>query len=175
MNRFKLLPCLVAFAVILGVISCKVEGPQGPAGQDGADGNANVKSQIITVTPANWTGNGFIFQALKQCSIITAEIVNSGAVLCYMRSGTSTYVALPFTYTDGYEDEQGNVILYDSHSFYDYSTGAITFYLQDNDAMTPAPTSNIVFKVVAIASSEVVAGLNTANYNEVATALNLED
>lgn len=173
MNRFKLLPCIIA--LILGLASCKVEGPEGKAGKDGIDGNANVKTQIITVTPSNWQGNGYIYQAQKQSSIITADIVNSGAVLCYMQNGQNVYTAMPFTYTDGYDDGTGNIILYDSHAFFEYSPGVITFYLQDNDAMTQAPTGNFVFKVVAIASSEVVAGINTRNYSEVADALNLKD
>ncbi len=175
MNRFKLLSCGFTLMVILGVSSCKVEGPQGPAGQDGADGNANVKTQLITVTPANWVGDEYIYQAQKQCSIITAEIVNSGAVLCYMQTGNNVYAAMPFTYTGSEELSDGSYNLYDSHSFYEYSPGVIFFYLQDNDARTPRPTGNIQFKVITIASSEVVAGLNTANYNEVATALGLKD
>lgn len=175
MNRFKLLPCLVTLVVTLGVISCKVEGPQGPEGQQGADGNANVKTQLITVTPANWMGEGYFIQAQKQCPIITAEIVNSGAVLCYMRDGTNSYIPLPYTFTNWYEDETGRVILYNSHSLFVYSPGAINFIFQDDDAMTQAPAANIIFKVVAIASSEVVANLNTNNYEEVARALNLKD
>lgn len=161
--------------LILGMASCKVEGPEGKAGKDGVDGNANVKTQIITVTPSNWQGNGYIYQAQKQCSIITADIAKSGAVLCYMQNGQNVYTAMPFTFTDAYKDGDGNVILYDSHTFFEYGPGVISFYLQDNDSMTQAPTTNFVFKVVAIASSEVVAGINTRNYREVAEALHLAD
>lgn len=175
MNHLKFLPRLVTIAIILGLASCKVEGPEGKAGPAGVDGNANVKTQLITVTPANWTGNGYIYQAQKQSSIITSDIVTSGAVLCYMQTGQNTYAAMPFTYTEGYEDANGDIILYDSHSFYEYTTGAISFYFQDNDGMTQAPTGNVIFKVIAIVSSEVVSGINTKNYREVAEALNLKD
>ncbi len=175
MHHFRFLSCWVTLAVIVGITSCKVEGPEGPAGRDGEDGNANVKTQIITVTPSNWSGDGYIREAQKQCSIITAGIVESGAVLCYVQQGTNTYAPVPFSYTDGYLDENNNVVYYNSHTFYMYSPGVISFLIQDDDGMTPAPTSNLVFKVVAIASSEVVAGINTLDYNEVARALQLED
>lgn len=175
MNRFKLLPCLLTMVVIAGLISCKVEGPEGPAGRDGADGNANVKTQIITVTPSNWSGDGYVYEARKQSSIITADIVTSGAVLCYMQDSNNTYIPLPFTFTNWYLNEKEEPVFYNSHSLFIYSPGVISFLLQDDDAMTPAPTANVIFKVVTIASSEVVANINTRNYSEVAKALHLED
>lgn len=160
----------IACVFLLTLSACKVEGPEGPAG---VDGNANVKTQIITVTPSNWTGNGFALEAKKVCPILTAEIVASGAVLVYMQIGNGVYVPVPVSNTNYWVDTEGNPVLYNSHVFYHYGTSAITFYLQDDDAQTEQPTENMVFKVVTIASSEVVAGLNTANYSEVSAALGI--
>ncbi|ADQ19177.1 hypothetical protein [Leadbetterella byssophila] len=164
---------LSLFLLSVIFVSCKVEGPQGPAGADGKDGNANVKTQIITVSPSNWQGDGFAWEARKASSIITADIATNGAVLCYLQGNDGVYTQIPFSYTDYWVDEGGQAFLYNSHLFFQYGTGMVNFILQDDDAQTPAPQSNMVFKVVAIASSELVAGLNTKNYMEVAEALNL--
>jgi hypothetical protein len=163
----------IACLFLLTLSACKVEGPQGPAGADGADGNANVKTQIITVTPTNWTGNGFVLEAKKLASVITADIVNSGAVLVYLQTGNGTFIPVPVSNTNYWVGEDGNPVLYNSHIFYQYSASNITFYLQDDDAQTEPPSANMVFKVVAIASSEVVAGMNTKDYIEVSTALGI--
>ena len=106
MTRLKLLPRLLAIVLITGVISCKTEGPEGPAGRDGLDGNANVKTRIITVTPSGWSGDGYVYQAQKQADIITADIVEKGAVLCYLQDANNTYIPLPYTFTNWYPDEQ---------------------------------------------------------------------
>ncbi|MCD8541107.1 MAG: hypothetical protein LRY55_16135 [Leadbetterella sp.] len=169
MNR---LPFLLIVAFFFGLTSCKMEGP---AGKDGADGNANVKTQLITVSSADWAGDSFMYGAQKPSAIITSEIVNSGVVLCYMQTGNNLFTAMPFTFTLEEEVAAGSYNLYDSHAFYEYGPEVIYFYLQDNDARTARPSGNITFKVVAIASSEVVANLDTRNYNEVAKALKLND
>lgn len=175
MNYFKHLPGMLIVVALLVLNSCKVEGPEGKPGKDGADGNANVRSQIITVSPSNWDGDEYLYEAKKQCSIITSDIVNSGAVLCYMRDGNNTYIPLPFTFTGWYLNEQEAPVFYNSNRFFLYTPGVISFLLQDDDAMTPAPEEDYVFKVVAIASSELVAGVNTLDYTAVARALQLED
>ena len=175
MHYSRFLSCLFITAIAVATSACKVEGPEGPAGRDGLDGNANVKTQIITVTPSAWVGDGYVYQAQRPCSIITAEIVNSGAVLCYMQDANNTYIPLPFTFTNWYPAENGQPILYNSHTLFFYSPGVISFLIQDDDAMTSSPEDNVIFKVVAIASSEVVAGLDTRDYRQVATVLQLED
>jgi len=175
MNYFKRLPGLLTVAVLFTFSSCKVEGPEGKPGKDGVDGNANVKTQIITVTPSNWNGDEYLYEAQKQCSIITADIVSSGAVLCYLQEENNTYVPLPFTFTGWYLNQQEEPVFYNTNRLFLYSPGVISFLLQDDDAMTPVPEDNYVFKVVTIASSELVAGVNTLDYKEVARALQLED
>jgi|GEM_PF-665946 len=175
MNGFKFLPGILTLAIVFGLASCKVEGPEGPAGKDGTDGNANVKTQIITVTPSDWQGDGYLFEAQKQCPIITADIFNSGVVLCYIQDAPGLYIPMPFTFTNYYYNDNQEPVLYNSHSFFTYSTGVISFIFQDDDAYTPPPTDNVKFKVVAISSSELVAGLDVKNYNQVAKALHLEE
>jgi hypothetical protein len=163
MKKSVYLVCLL----LLCLSACKVEEPQGP------DGNANVKTQIITVTPANWTGTSFLFEAKKVCTLITPEIVNSGAVLVYRQIGNGSYMPVALSNTDFYPDEEGNPILFNSHLFYQYSTSAISFYRQDDDAQTEPLSENMVFKVVAISSGEVVSGINTRDYHAVAAALGI--
>lgn len=144
------------------------QGPTGPQGPAGINGNANVKSQIIATTSADWTGNGEVYVAIKTCSVITTDIHEKGAVMVYIKDG-SEYIALPFS-------AHSNSSNYTSHYFFTTAVGTITIYVQDDDGFTPNP-SNQTFKVVAIASSQITKhpNLDLKNYQEVKKVLQLAD
>lgn len=125
---------------ILFTSACKKEGPVGPAG---ADGNANVRSEIISVLSSHWDGGASLYTAVESSNVITENIFSTGAVLCYLRSGDgNVYTPLPFSINYG---------SYTTHMGFEYVVGEIAFFFQDDDALTPAP-GNRTFKVVAIES-----------------------
>lgn len=147
------------------------EGPAGPAGAngvDGADGNANVRSENIVVTVSDWVGDGDGYDATKASTVITQEIADDGAVLCYLKEGNE-YIPMPVTFSAG----QG---LWVSHILFTYEPNLINFTVYDDDGLTDQPGTT-TFKVVAIASSQLVNNpdINFENYDEVRQAFNLED
>lgn len=144
--------------------ACKKEevvGPVGPAG------NANVKSMTVETVSTDWTGNGAAgFSITLDAPIITADIVATGAVLCYLELAGTTY-ALPYSYLYG---------SFTRHMLFEYSLGSITIDRIDDDGFTSNPGSSLAkIKVVTIASSELIQHPNVdlTNYEEVKEAFNL--
>ena len=142
----------------------KKEGPAGPAG---ADGNANVKSVTVSTVAADWTGDGVAGYSITiNAPIITADIVATGAVMCYMDISGTTY-ALPYSY------------LYNGftrHMLFDYAAGTLTVDRRDDDGATTNPgSSNAKIKIVAISSSGLIQHPNVdfSNYEEVKEAFDL--
>jgi len=105
--RLKRIFLLATASVIL--ISC--EGPEGPAG---VDGNANVKAYVYN--NLDWNVQNGEATVNGSCVGITADIINTGAVLGYASytAPNSSVVEwlLPWTYT--YATYTENVLL--SHS-----------------------------------------------------------
>ncbi|QLG45927.1 collagen-like protein [Costertonia aggregata] len=107
---------LMALSTIL-IFSCSAEdgedgtigpqgpqGEQGPAGQDGADGengedgNANVIASGWTSTDFGDTYSGFLANSFSiDDSRITAEVVDSYAILAYYKDSFDNVRALPIT------------------------------------------------------------------------------
>lgn len=73
---------LVAVSIIT-FSGCGKEGPMGPAGASGLDGNANVIASEW-ITPLSWSGQSgdWFFDVTN--SEITADVVEGGVVLAYM-------------------------------------------------------------------------------------------
>lgn len=157
--------CLVAG---LTFSSCKKEtGPKGDTGAigpQGPAGNANVKTTIVS--NQTWVYSAPAYIATMSAPNITQEIVDKGAVLVYLENA-GTYIQLPITlYNNGYQT------LVD----FEHYLGTVRVSWADSDLTQPvAPTSNIKFKIVTIASSGMIKNVNTADYNEVKTALKLQD
>jgi hypothetical protein len=155
---------ILVIAATLSIPSCKKEeGPQGPAGPAG---NANVKSQIITLSSSDWIGGGYGYEAAMPCSIITQDIAEKGAVLCYLRVGDN-YFPIP------YSIDYGN---WTTHFLFGYNVGNALFMVQDTDGETPNPGTK-EFKVVTIASASmsIPAELDVNDYNAVKEYYQLRD
>lgn len=128
--------------------ACKKKEVVGPTGPAGPAGNANVNSLSFQTTAADWTGDGVAgFSINLTTPIVTSGIVSTGAVLCYMEVGGSTY-ALPYSYLySGYT----------RHMLFTYSEGSVTVDRRDDDGLTTNPgSSNAIIKVVAISSSGLI-------------------
>ena len=166
MKNLTLKGFLIVVAVIFSFSSCKKEeGPQGPPGKDG---NANVKTQIITVTPGEWNTNNSTLYVIKDVSIITSDIANSGAVMVYLKAtNSSSYQALPYTWPGNNERIM---------RFW-YSKGSLEIDIYEENGPASTPTSTYTFKVVAIEGNlaEKNTNVNYNNYNEVKEYYNLKD
>lgn len=156
---------LLVVTTFLG--ACKKKEVEGPAGPAGADGNANVKSLTVSTVAADWTGDGVAgYSITLSAPIITADIVATGAVLCYMEISGTTY-ALPYSY------------LYNGftrHMLFQYAEGTVTVERRDDDGVTSNPgVSNAKIKVVAISSTGLIQhpNLDLSNYEEVKEAFDL--
>jgi len=105
--KLKNIFLLATTSVIL--ISC--EGPEGPAGQNGVDGNANVKAYVYN--NLNWATNDGVAMANGSCQGITSEIIATGAVLGYasfvQSNGVELQWLLPYTIVE--ETYQENLLM----------------------------------------------------------------
>src|SRR6056297_1116866 len=144
---------LFSFILMIGIAFTGCEKDEGPVGPQGPSGNANVQSQIITVLSSNWEDEGFLYSFTSPSSIITEEIAENGAVLCYLQYD-DIYRPIPFSATIEGDDTT-------THLGFEYSVEEIYFFIQSEDGMTPEP-GNRTYKVVAIESSGLAAnpGLN---------------
>ncbi|MEX1191241.1 MAG: hypothetical protein WEA99_04655 [Brumimicrobium sp.] len=159
------------------VLACKKEdgpeGPQGPQGPEGETGNANVQTQMITVLPADWNDestNVSSYTFTRPCGIITEEIAQSGAVMCYVQNN-DVYTPMPITAIFTADGDTVSTIYGFQHSI-----NEIHLFVQGEDGITPAP-GEITYKVVAIESSGLAAnpGVNLGDYEEVKQAYDLTE
>lgn len=166
MKTTKRILMLLVIASISTIIGCAKDGKDGKDGLPGPAGNANVKSTLITVYTSDWSGGGNGYSVSKYVPIITQDIVDGGAVMCYEKDG-SNYIALPVSAWFG---------SYTRHAFFAYSTNNIEIIYQDDDGLSPNP-GMITFKIVAIASSARLANPNVdySNYEEVKRVFKLEE
>ena len=157
--------------VLLVLFSC--EGPEGPPGAPGdpgapgtpgapgAPGNANVNTSVFTVYTYQWQPDGARWDYETNLSIITADIVASGAVLVYVKSTSSdAWQALPYTWPGTYEKimrfwHSINYLQIEIYSEYSNYTVIIDY----------------TFKVVAIAGNlvnkSITDGIDLNDYEEV--------
>lgn len=133
---------------------------------DGSCVMNNAKSSLITVNSGEWSGGVNGYSVTKSTTLITPSIAETGAVLCYYKDGTE-YYPLPIAIWYG---------SWTTNIFYIYSSGSISFYTQDDDALTPPP-GTVTFKVVTIEASGLIANpdVDLNNYKEVKEAFNLVD
>lgn len=176
MKRFLLSAVILAF--VFAVSGC-LKGEQGPPGQDGQDGNANVRSQTITITPDKWYHVGTAgepdegYETVQNVSVITQDIVNDGAVLMYLSNNGSQWFALPFTFPSGVS----STYPYSESWNFSYLLGQVVIDVQDTDFQTVAPQSSVMIKVVAIASLNFKknADVDWSDYKAVQDRFNLAD
>ena len=170
----------VAFGLIFS--SCKKDpgpkgdtgsqGPAGPAGTNGTNGingtngNANVVSSSITT--ASWTYVAPSWEMSFTYPAINQDILDNGAVLVYVKSG-SNYYQLPYTFYPSSSYSR-------TYTFVHY-LGGLKVFVTDSDLTQPTNPGTLTFKVVAIAASGKMANpnLNYDDYNAVKKAFNLQD
>jgi hypothetical protein len=153
----------IIFGALL-ILSCKGDpgddgaiGPQGPAGVDGvdgidgvdgSDGNANVMaSDWLDLTfPANWDGvNEARFEHVD--ANITQEVIDSYALLSYVRFSTATTAAssVPFVSLNSTYEIHDSMLL-----------GKFVAFAIGNDlASQPNPPTNLSVRYVLIAPSSL--------------------
>jgi len=169
MKKINTVVMLIILSSILTTFSCTKEGKQGetgPAGTNGVNGNANVKSASFTVYTWEWLTNGNSKYVDITSTLITTDILNSGAVLLYIKSG-STWQALPFTFPQG---TTSTLFRY----LYAYNLVEIQI---TQETGVPSITSNLEFKLVVMSSTARMSNPNIDynNYYEVKGAFNLKD
>lgn len=160
MSKISFFSLILACAMV--TTGCKKdEGPMGPQGPAGANGNANVQSEIITVEASEWTGSAASgFTAEKETTVITEDIAINGAVLCYSANVDSSYTPLPTSlYAGTFSINLG---------FQYHANGNILFYVQADNGATPQP-ADINYKVVAIESrmTELYPNISEMPYEDV--------
>jgi hypothetical protein len=171
----KTLSTIALFCGAVFLSSCTKEGPAGPAGAQGPQGNANVQSVTFSVSPGDWSPFGtsgqvgFGYAVNRNVSIVTQSIVNTGAVLLYLKAGNDRWVALPVTIAEG--------TTWNKIWLYSYGVGSVQIEVYDDDQQTSAPNQVTEYKVVAIASSAMItnSGVDVMNYYEVQDYFGLEE
>ena len=98
MKTNKLFTVILAITVAVNLLSCKGDtGPQGPAG---ANGNANVKESVYTVT--SWTNGGYYFANLADANL-TSSVQSSGTTSVFLSvDGGNSWQSMPFTQYTGH-------------------------------------------------------------------------
>ncbi len=156
---------LLAFVFLIGVVSitsCTKEGETGPAGPKGENGNANVISKEYTIT--NWVKNGDYYQGEINCPAITQEILDKGAVVCYVKSADSSYFSIPITMIIN-----GQVVSISSSIKKEWLIIRVA-------ATAPLSTpEDLTFKVVIINGNQARIKVNLNDYEEVKAYYNLRE
>lgn len=133
--------------MILSVSSC-----QGPQGEPGLNGNANVKSETVVTTAGDWVwdGNACNWYLDLEWDAIDFDMVDYGAVLVYMENPDDDFYAwhqLPLTL---YPDEQYSTTL--ETVYYNY--GLTIFWtnsdLQQHENPCDFYNTKLEFKIVLI-------------------------
>ncbi len=127
-------------------------GPEGPAGKDGIDGNANVKSITESVLSSDWIAEGtegedLYFYYEIPVPEITDDIIHSGAVIVYVKENDGSYVILPAAfnfYSNNYKSYYFTTI------GFAINTGKLIIDVDYTDLNTYRPDT-MEFKIVIIA------------------------
>ena len=131
---------LFVFVVIALFSSCSKDeaGPQGVAGTNGTNGNANVQSSIDTVINWSGVGTGDVSKVINVPGI-TQSILDKGIVMVYRVANPTFLIALP--YSDQYDEW-----------FFEVHLGSITIDLTNGTPNVPDP-GTITYRVVIIAGN----------------------
>lgn len=146
-------------------------GPQGPPGFDGLDGLDGADGLIGSIFEVEATfteADSFEFFADIPTSI---DIFDTDVVIAYALSGTDNGVDIwePLPQTIFIDND---ILLY----AYDFTVNDIRFFLDgsiDLSTLDALYTDNILFRV-AVIPADFAASINTADINEVMSALNID-
>lgn len=78
-------------------------GPRGPRGPAGEDGSGAIVSNVYTVAESDWQFDDPAYFADIHIPDLTADIVNNGIVLVYLKVEENTFSQLPLTF---YESDE---------------------------------------------------------------------
>ena len=149
-------------------------GPQGPPGfdgfdgQDGLDGADGLIGSIFEAEGTFTEANGYEFFADIPTSI---EVFDTDVVLAYTLSGVDNGVDIweQLPQTLFFEND---ILLYG----FDFTVADVRFFLDGTINLTtldPLYTDNILFRV-AVIPADFAATINTANFNDVMKAMNVD-
>lgn len=129
----------------------------------------NVLSQVVSVYPNEWQGDGFMFTAIKLLPQLTPRVTGDGVVLCYLVEPDGLQIQLPVSIPrlEGYT----------TNYWFNFYAGDIEFVIQDDDGLTPPPIDRLDFRVVVIDQYilKSTPEIDFSNYEEVARAFGLEE
>jgi hypothetical protein len=128
--------------------------------------DVNIESSTVTVS--NWVYEGKSWNTFISFSAITQDIINSGAVLAYIKVGES-YNQLPLTF---YQDATYSTTIEVAST-----VGGLKLFWSDSDLIQPNNPGSRTIKVVVIPSSGMIQNpsVDYSNYEEVKSAFNLVD
>lgn len=154
------------FALTVLLFGACSKPKDGAPGAQGPQGNANVQSSTFTVTSWGYTAPYYYVEL--PVSSITQDIINTGAVLVYLKDGT-TNVQLPYTFypTATYSRTISTIIEF----------GKVTIYVEDSDQTQPSDPGAGQFKVLVMASKSMIQNpdIDFKNFESVKKAFNLKD
>lgn len=115
-------------------------------GKNGIDGNANVETFVIEVTPSQWKGDANMRTATIDMPELTKEVCDNGAVVVYNHpdANSTEWQALPYTWPG----DDGILIRFM------YEEGKVHINLTSNQNNIPEITSSYDYKIVIITSDK---------------------
>jgi len=159
----------VSLLFIFMLFSCSKDGATGATGAtgpSGANGNANVIGTTdYTIQANDWLSSGNTKYVNLINNSITQSIVNSGIVMIYQKSSTSSsYTPLPFSYL-GF------------NSTFSFSLNSVQLQLSYNNGSAFTISSSMTIRAVIISASNKMANpnVNWNNYEEVKDVFKLKD
>jgi hypothetical protein len=143
--------------------SCTKDGPAGPQGPAGTNGNANVQTYTVAVSPNQWTADA---QSGWVTSFTTSFDPTKGAVSIFESADNNYWQALPFVASTA---SQVNV----NYGFTS-STLQINFDPPVGVPSVAQPTITWYYKIVVIPPARVLPHVNMHNWAELSAAYNLK-
>ena len=143
------------------------QGLPGTNGTNGKDGNANVVSGTVTVS--SWVYSDPFYYVNIPSQSISQSIINTGAVLVYVKLADNVWSQLPLTFYNSPD--------YSSTLEVITTLNLIHIEWTDSDLSQPSTPPALTFKIVVIASTGTLLAskVDTSDYLEVKEAFNLKD
>lgn len=158
------LPVVSSILLVFLIVGC--DALEGPPGEDGNDGAANVEAETFTIDASAFQADGTAQSYTHSTSLITDRIVGEGMVLGYIRiDGEGGWTALPLTIAP--ESETINIT-------YQYDEAQFELLLiASNELPDPALFDGDRIKIVAVPPEEAGSNLAAMSYDQMAARLNL--
>ena len=139
---------LLLIAILISFFGCKKGdvGPQGAAGQNGTNGNADVRTFVVTLDSVAWQQSGTTYYVNLGVSlqIISYAIADSGAVQVFMQNPTQPWLWENLPYIETHPT-------YFSEYNYSYQPSTVVLTKFNSDSSQTTKPSTQTFKIVAIA------------------------